>query len=42
MNTTDKNFKKFENVMDKISMPLALLGTSFLIGRVLVSVLFGI
>jgi hypothetical protein len=38
----EKNIERFEKFMDKISMPIALLGTAFLIGRVLVSFIFGI
>lgn len=41
-NFIDKKIERFESVMEKVSMPFALLFTSFLIGRVLVSVLFGI
>jgi hypothetical protein len=41
-NFIDKKIERFESVMDKASMPIALLCTSFLIGRVLVSFIFGI
>jgi len=39
MNNIDKKFEKF---MDKVSMPLLVLCASFLIGRTLVSLIFGI
>lgn len=42
MNIIDKKIETFEKVMDKVSMPIALLGASFLIGRAIVSFVFGI
>jgi hypothetical protein len=42
MNSIDEKFKRFEKFMDKVSMPLAVLCASFLIGRTLVSFIFGI
>ena len=38
----DKSIERFEKFMDKVSMPIALSCTAFLIGRVLVSFIFGI
>ena len=42
MNTLDKNIANFEKIMNKASIPIALFGSTFLIGRTLVSFLFGI
>ena len=42
MNTLDKSIERFEKIMDKASMPIALICATFLIGRTLVSFIFGI
>lgn len=42
MNTLDKSIERFEKIMDKASMPIALICATFLIGRTLVSFVFGI
>ena len=42
MNTLDKSIEKFEKIMDKVSMPIALICATYLIGRTLVSFVFGI
>ena len=38
----EKSIERFERVMDKISMPIALLGTIFLIGRAIASFVFDV
>jgi hypothetical protein len=38
----DKSIERFEKFMDKVSMPIALICTTFLIGRALLSFIFGI
>ena len=38
----DKSIERFEKFMDKVSMPIALICATFLIGRMLVSFIFGI
>ena len=38
----DRSIERFEKFMDKISMPFVVLSGAFLIGRVLLSFIFGI
>lgn len=38
----EKSIERFEKFMDKISMPFVVLSGAFLIGRVLLSFIFGI
>jgi hypothetical protein len=41
-NIIEKRIERFEKIMDKASMPIALLCATYLIGRTLVSLVFGI
>jgi hypothetical protein len=41
-NIIEKRIESFEKIMDKVSMPIALLCGAYLIGRTLVSFVFGI
>ena len=38
----ERSIERFEKFMDKVSMPIALSCTAFLIGRALLSFIFGI
>lgn len=41
-NIIEKRIERFEKIMDKASMPMVLLCATYLIGRTLVSFVFGI
>ncbi len=42
MKNIENKIETFEKIMDKASMPVVLLGSAFLIGRALLSFIFGI
>ncbi len=42
MKSIENKIETFEKIMDKASMPIALLGSAFLIGRVIASFVFGV